>query len=90
MLWNPFSGDLGPCPGASQRAAMRGVGVLQGRLHNPENLARALKAAGVAPQVRIYPALKHVGILLALSGRFATDAPVMEDSLQFIRACPGQ
>lgn len=59
-------------------------------LHNPENLARALKAAGVEAQVRIYPEVKHVGILLALSGRFARNAPVMEDSLQFIRACASQ
>lgn len=55
--------------------------------HNTENLGRALEAAGVRAQVRIYPELKHVGMLLALSGRFAKDAPVMADSLAFIRAC---
>ena len=55
--------------------------------HNTENLARALKQAGVPADVRIYPELKHVGMLLALSGRFAKDAPVTADSLMFIRAC---
>ena len=55
--------------------------------HNTANLARKLEAAGVKVSTRIYPEIKHVGMLLALSGRFAKEAPVMADSLEFIRAC---
>ncbi len=55
--------------------------------HNTENLARKLESAGVRTQVRIYPDVKHAGMLLALSGRFEKDAPVLADSLEFIRAC---
>lgn len=56
--------------------------------HNTENLEQALKGAGVRVQTRIYPEVKHVGMLLALSGRFGKDAPVMADSMAFIRNCP--
>ena len=56
--------------------------------HNTENLEQALTGAGVRVQTRIYPEVKHVGMLLALSGRFGKDAPVMADSMAFIRNCP--
>jgi acetyl esterase/lipase len=56
--------------------------------HNSANLAAALNKAGVHAQFKLYPELTHVGILLALSGRFAKDAPVMPDVIGFAKACP--
>jgi len=54
---------------------------------NTEHLGAALNKAGVTEKTVIYPGLTHVRMLLGLSGRFAKDAPIMSDSMQFIRTC---
>ncbi len=54
---------------------------------NSEHLAAALNAAQVNAKTIIYPGLTHVRLLLGLSGKFGKDAPIMADSMSFIRSC---
>ena len=56
---------------------------------NSEALADRLRTAGVPVELRAYPKLGHVGILLALSRPFRGRAPVLDDVARFIRnLCP--
>lgn len=53
--------------------------------HNAKNLAAALKAAGSSADVKLYPDLGHIGIILALSKPFRGKAPVLDDTTTFLR-----
>jgi acetyl esterase/lipase len=52
---------------------------------NSEALAARLRESGVAVDVRAYPKVGHVGILLALARPFRGRAPVLEDVSRFVR-----
>jgi acetyl esterase/lipase len=59
------------------------------RLVLPKNslaLAAALTKAGAPVTVKAYPDLGHVGIVTALSKPFRSRAPVLEDTLAFLKA----
>ncbi len=51
---------------------------------NATNLAAALAAKGVIADVRIYPEIGHIGILLAISKPFRGKAPALADSAGFL------
>lgn len=53
-------------------------------------LAQALRAAGARVELKLYPGLGHVDILLALSKPFRGKAPVLADSVAFLRARLGE
>jgi dipeptidyl aminopeptidase/acylaminoacyl peptidase len=53
--------------------------------HKTENLVRSLRGAGARVVARIYPGVKHIGLLIALATPFQKDAPVMADIVQFIQ-----
>lgn len=55
------------------------------RVKNSRHLAARQIAQGGKVQTRYYPKLAHVGILLSLAKSFRTMAPVLEDSVTFIR-----
>ena len=50
---------------------------------NTTTLAKKLTAAGNAAEVRSYPGIGHVGIMLALSRSFRHRAPVLDDIVGF-------
>lgn len=52
---------------------------------NSDRLAAALTGAGASAQVRHYPGVGHIGILLALSKPFRGKAPALADSIAFLR-----
>ncbi|KPF61515.1 alpha/beta hydrolase [alpha proteobacterium AAP81b] len=52
---------------------------------NSDRLAAAVTAAGGRAEVRHYPGVGHIGILLALSKPFRGKAPVLADTLAFLR-----
>jgi acetyl esterase/lipase len=54
---------------------------------NSVNLERALKAAGNAVTVRLYPALGHPDTVLALSAPFRAKAPILDEVAAFLHAC---
>lgn len=54
------------------------------RPRNSEALAARLHAGGVRVELRAYPKLSHVGVLLALSRPFRSRAPVLDDVAHFI------
>lgn len=56
------------------------------RPRNSLALAERVRAAGGQAEVKIYPGLDHVGIVLALSRPFRGRAPVLSDLARFIRA----
>ncbi|WP_210359454.1 alpha/beta hydrolase [Sphingomonas beigongshangi] len=56
------------------------------RPRNSEALAARLRAGGVAVDVRSYPNIGHVGLLLALARPFRGRAPVLRDVAAFVRA----
>ncbi len=51
---------------------------------NATNLAAALAAKGAVADVRIYPEIGHIGILLAISKPFRGKAPALADSAGFL------
>ncbi len=53
------------------------------RPRNVTALAAALKAAGASVETRVYPAIGHIGIILALSKPFRGKAPALADSAEF-------
>ena len=53
---------------------------------NSEHLADALAAAGNRAQLKIYPDLGHVGLLIALAAPLRWLAPVLADVSAFLRA----
>jgi acetyl esterase/lipase len=54
------------------------------RPRNSERLAATMRAVGGRAEVRLYPHLGHVGILLALSKPFRGKAPVLGDMAAFL------
>ncbi len=52
--------------------------------HNAKNLAAALKAAGSQAEVKLYPGLGHIGIILALSKPFRGKAGILDDATAFL------
>ena len=55
------------------------------RPRNSEALAARLRAGGVRVELRAYPKLSHVGLLLAFARPFRGRAPVLDDVASFIR-----
>ncbi|WP_230480676.1 alpha/beta hydrolase [Sphingomonas sp. Leaf21] len=85
-----------PRPAETQPVTWAGAGdppalLLYGRKddvvqpRNSEALAARLRAGGVSVDVRAYPKLGHVGILLSLARPFRGRAPVLDDVSSFIR-----
>jgi dipeptidyl aminopeptidase/acylaminoacyl peptidase len=62
-----------------QGAGDRVVGV-----KNTESLAHAMQRHGESVEVKVYPSIGHMAILLALSPSFENKAPVLGDCLKFI------
>ena len=56
------------------------------RPRNSEALAAKLRAGGVRVDLRRYPGVGHVGLLLALARPFRGRAPVLNDVAAFVRA----
>lgn len=54
---------------------------------NTTALGARLRAAGAVVETRIYPALGHIGMILAILPWFAWRAPVLKDVLAFCTAC---
>lgn len=54
------------------------------RPRNSEALAARLRASGVPVELRGYPGIGHVGLLLALARPFRGRAPVLDDAVRFI------
>lgn len=55
------------------------------RPRNSEALAGRLRAGRVPVELRAYPRLGHVGLLLALARPFRGRAPVLQDVARFVR-----
>lgn len=56
------------------------------RPRNSVSLAQRVNAAGGRAEVKIYPGIDHVGLLLAVSRPFRGRAPVLADLTRFLRA----
>ncbi|MEO7067254.1 MAG: alpha/beta hydrolase [Rhodanobacter sp.] len=54
--------------------------------HNTTSLAAAMRREGESVEVKMYPGIGHIDILLAMSHSFSNKAPVLDDTLRFIRA----
>jgi acetyl esterase/lipase len=54
------------------------------RPRNSEALAERLRAGGVPVELRAYPGIGHVGLLLAIARPFRGRAPVLDDAVRFI------
>lgn len=59
------------------------------RPRNATSLAMALRQEGEPVELRLYPDIGHSAILLALSRPFRSKAPVLDDSVRFIRQHAG-
>lgn len=57
---------------------------------NAESLARSLRSQGEAVEVKMYPDIGHLAILLAMSRPLRAKAPVLDDSIQFIEKHAGK
>jgi len=55
------------------------------RPRNSEALARGLRAAGREVELKVYPGMDHVDIVLALSRSFRGKGPVLADMIAFLR-----
>ncbi len=62
-----------------------GVGDTTVRPRNSYALAERLRALGATAEVKTYPNVDHVGLVLALSRLFRGRAPVLRDVLEFFR-----
>ncbi len=62
-----------------------GVGDTTVRPRNSYALAERLRALGATAEVKTYPNVDHVGLVLALSRLFRGRAPVLRDVLEFVR-----
>ena len=58
--------------------------------HNAINLTARLKALGAPVQHRDYPGLSHENVAMALSVPFRGEAPVLADSVAFLRQALGE
>ncbi len=54
------------------------------RPRNSEALAAAITRAGGRASLRIYPGMRHEGIVMALAGPFAGKGPVLNDAATFL------
>lgn len=52
--------------------------------HNTKNLAQRLREAGGTVVEKIYPGMKHIGLLISLATPFQDGEPAMDDIAQFI------
>ena len=59
------------------------------KLKNSRNLAAKLEAAGVPVELKVYPGVNHVPILLALTRTFRGKATVRADAVAFLKAHDG-
>jgi acetyl esterase/lipase len=57
--------------------------------YNAEELAKALTAAGVPVENKLYPGLGHVALILAFARPLRWRAPALEDALAFIGQVTG-
>jgi len=55
------------------------------RPRNSQNLVAAVRAAGGAASLRIYPGVGHTGIVMALAAPFRTRGPVLAEASDFLR-----
>jgi acetyl esterase/lipase len=55
-------------------------------VRNSEALARVLAAKGVPATLKVYDGVGHAGILVALANGFRDKAPVLPDTMAFIRS----
>lgn len=56
------------------------------RQRNSEALAAALRSAGREVELKLYPALDHKDVVLALARPFRDKAPVLDDMTRFLQA----
>jgi acetyl esterase/lipase len=73
-------------PGAPPAFLAYGTKDTTVRPKNSLNLAAALEAKGDVVELKAYPGLDHVAILLALSKPFRGKAPVLDDMTRFLHA----
>ena len=84
-----------PRPADTQPVSWAGAGDLPAMLafgaddhtvrpRNSQALAARLRAGGVPVEVRAYPKLGHVGLLLAIARPFRGRAPVLDDVARFV------
>jgi acetyl esterase/lipase len=59
-------------------------------VHNAVNLDRALKQAGNASTLHLYPGLSHPDTVLALSVPFRGKAPILAETVDFLHAQAGR
>ena len=59
------------------------------RLKNSANLAAKLQAAGVPVELKVYPGVQHIPLLLALTRTFRGKASVRQDATKFLWAHSG-
>ncbi|MEO8809712.1 MAG: alpha/beta hydrolase [Rhodanobacter sp.] len=64
---------------------LQGAGDKVVQPRNATSLAAAMKREGESVQVKMYPDIGHSAILLAMSRPFRGKAPVLDDTLAFIR-----
>jgi len=53
---------------------------------NASSMASAMQRESELVEVKMYPDIGHVGLLLAMSSTFGSKAPVLEDTMKFIHA----
>ena len=82
--WHVQEAGAGPLALLLHGAADRVVGP-----RNSVALAERLRAAGARAEARLYPAVGHVGLLLALARPFRGRAPALRDLLGFAAAAAG-
>jgi acetyl esterase/lipase len=73
-------------PGAPPALLLHGTDDLTVRPANSERLAAALAAAGNRVELKLYPNLGHVGLLVALAAPLRWLAPVLADVSDFMDA----
>jgi acetyl esterase/lipase len=77
-------------PGAPPALLLHGADDLTVRPANSERLAAALAAAGNRADLKLYPDLGHVGLLVALAAPLRWLAPVLADVSDFMHATSPQ
>ena len=75
--------------GAPPALLLHGADDERVRPRNSQRLKAALDRAGTRAVLKLYPAMTHAGILLALSRPWRGGAPVLEDVDRFVREVAG-
>lgn len=95
-IFAPAAADLAPtqpinhvAPGAPPVFLASGLADTTVRPGNTERLAARLKAAGDRVTTRLYPRIGHILLIGAFAWPVRWTAPVLADTLRFIRARPG-